>query len=1449
MSDSKHFLLIEDNDQYTALLLDHLRQAGFRTTHSRVKSREELAEVLNNSNWDCILFDCALPNLTGLEALQLFKQTGIEIPFIVICDTASEDDALEMMNAGAHDYVLKGNLKRLVPAMRRELAKAQWRCEQRQLEMDLRFMNERHRLFSEVTSDFLFINRIESNGRLTLEWVSDSFTRITGYTQNELAELGWPAVIDLEYKDIYLANIRRLLKGETATFEVRIIHKNGQRQWIRTYNHPFWDKEQKRVEWIYGSAQNINEQKFAEQALKLSELQFHSVWENSLDGMRLIDENGMTISVNESYCRMVEKTKTELEGKPFTVVYDEHLQEEFLKIGIRQFAERTVEPHWEREVTFAGNKKFWCELINTFIEFEKGKPLLLSIFRNFTKRKLAEDALRQSELQFRLIWENSFDGMRVTDENGTTLFVNDAYCRLTKKSKEELEGKPFTIIYDAQIQEQTLKRGIARFAKRTIESHLERELTLWNGEKKWLELSNSFIELDTGKPLILSIFRDITERKQAEEQVRLNDVRLESLLRISQYKAATNQDLLEYALEEAVCLTGSKIGYILYYYANRQELVLNAWSKEAIAECQVLEKQTVYQLEKTGLWGEVVRQRKPIIVNDFQATNPLKKSQPDGHVRLFRFMSIPVLVDDNIVATVGVGNKTGEYNQSDVQQLTLLMDAVWKIIERRKAEDALRESEERYRRLVEHNPLPIAIHVAGKIVYINDAGVQLIRAANKEEIIGKNAMDFVHPDYKELVIERIKLTQQEGKLAEPIEEKFLCSDGKIVDVEVTGFPIIFDRMPATQVVILDVTQRKRVEEALQKERILMRTVIDNLPDAIYVKDLEGKKTLTNRADIENMGLTNESDAIGKTDYELFPGEIAEKLSADDREVLDSGQPLLNQEERLVKANGEERWLLTSKLPLRDENGGIVGLVGIGHDLTPRKQNEEAISRLAAVVEQTSESIVITDLDACITYVNPAFERISGYSRAEAIGQNPRLLKSGQQDAAFYQKLWEILLAGKPWTGQFINRKKDGSLYYEQAVIFPIKNKDGKIISYATVKRDITDERKMQEQILQSQKLDSLGQLTGGVAHDFNNILTVINGYAQLLLMDIESNNPHYQQIMQIQNAGERAANLTSQLLAFSRKQIISPQILHLNHVIEGLSKMLKRLIGEDIEIDSIPSPAVTSILADPAQIEQIIINLLVNARDAIYATSERTVPGRITIETSLVYLDEEYVKNHIGSKPGAHVLLSVSDNGIGMDESIRSKIFEPFFTTKGLGKGTGLGLATVYGVVKQNNGSIYVYSEPGLGTTFKIYWPCAVQESMDISSAESAQQTLRGSGTILVVEDEDAVRSFISEALTALGYQIIAAANGEDAIRVFRQSPLKIDLVITDVIMPGMNGRELANQLSQINPSLKIIFASGYTDDHIVRTGVLDKDVDFIQKPYSIGQLSRKVREVLKEKT
>lgn len=513
------------------------------------------------------------------------------------------------------------------------------------------------------------------------------------------------------------------------------------------------------------------------------------------------------------------------------------------------------------------------------------------------------------------------------------------------------------------------------------------------------------------------------------------------------------------------------------------------------------------------------------------------------------------------------------------------------------------------------------------------------------------------------------------------------------------------------------------------------------------------------------------------------------------------------------------------------------------EIAERRQAEVALRLRERAIDAAAEGICISDPaqpDNPLIFVNAAFERITGYRAEEALGRNCRFLQGAGTDPEAVAQLREALSSGSHCSVELLNYRKDGRPFWNRVTLSPVRDEDGRITHHVSQQADVSERRQLEEQLRQSQKLEALGQLAAGIAHDFNNLLTVINGYSEVLADTVEDTGRTGEMVHAIQQAGERASALTRQLLAFSRKQVVAPQLVDLNVLVSGAERLLGRLIGEDIILRTTLHPGSCLARTDPGHMEQVLVNLAVNARDAM------PTGGNLTIETQVVELDQEYCRlagEHLA--PGEYVLLAVSDTGCGMDREVRERSFEPFFSTKASGQGTGMGLAIVHGIVRQWQGHVTVYSEPGQGATFKVYLPLGSGRPTADSGRRPVQDLPPGSETLLLVEDDESVRAYTAFVLNSCGYRVLEAADGRDALRLAAGTPGQIDLLVSDVVLPHLGGRALAEELVAARPGLRVLFLSGYTDDAVIRHGVLKLEMAFLQKPFTPSALARKVRAVL----
>jgi PAS domain S-box-containing protein len=619
---------------------------------------------------------------------------------------------------------------------------------------------------------------------------------------------------------------------------------------------------------------------------------------------------------------------------------------------------------------------------------------------------------------------------------------------------------------------------------------------------------------------------------------------------------------------------------------------------------------------------------------------------------------------------------------------------------------------------------------------------------------------------------------------------------------------------------------------------LQATALEAAANPIIISRRDGTIVWVNKAFEELSGYTRE-EALGQSTRLLKAGQQSPSFYKNMWETILSGQrwrgELVNR--RKDGTVYEEEMTIT---PVKNGAGDVTHFIAIKLDIAERKRAEERICRLAQAVENSTELIAIANPDGRISFANHALLQATGYKDTEIIGEFfGKTLISHNNPPALDEEIRVRTLLEGGWRGECLGRRKDDSDFPVFLSTGQIKDNRGLVIGIFGIGQDITDRKRLEEQLLVSQKMEAVGRLAGGVAHDFNNLLGVIVGYSDLVLDAFPSEDPRHQQLEQIKKAGLRATSLTRQLLTFSRKQVCQPVVLDINALVTDFNKMLRRMVGEDIEFTNALHQGLGQVKVDPGQIEQVIMNLVVNSRDAM------PNGGKLIIETANVDLDEDYCLLHPSVQPGRYVMLAVSDSGSGMDAKTQARIFEPFFTTKEEGKGTGLGLAIVYGVVKQSEGHIWVYSELGKGTTFKIYFPRIDEPAQSAATDRGEAGSLRGFETILLAEDSTLLRVLTCALLENNGYEVIAAENGIEAVKLAERCDRPIHLLLTDVVMPGMNGRELADRLAVKRPDMKVLYMSGYTNDAIVHHGVLDPKLSFLQKPFSQKALTHKLREVL----
>jgi PAS domain S-box-containing protein len=672
-------------------------------------------------------------------------------------------------------------------------------------------------------------------------------------------------------------------------------------------------------------------------------------------------------------------------------------------------------------------------------------------------------------------------------------------------------------------------------------------------------------------------------------------------------------------------------------------------------------------------------------------------------------------------------------------------------------------------------------------------------------------------------------------------------DGTDGFIRMSSAPVvdISGHVIAAVAIVVDVTESRLAERAMKSTDERLRFVAKATTDVIWDWDIKTNALVWNDS-VEKV--------FGHKQHQIYPEiewwykhihpEDRERVLAGLQAILEHGGKNWSDHYRYQRADGSYANVSDRGYVARDSAGVALRMIGAMTDVTEKTRSEAAIRFQAQLLNAVQQAVVATDPEGIVIFWSKFAENLYGWTAEEAVGRTIQELTPSPFLRDHDAQIAVRGAAGESWTGEFLVQGKSGKAFPALLTTAPVLDEMGRVLGFVRVSIDLTERRNLEEQFRQSQKMDAVGRLAGGIAHDFNNLLTVIRLNTEIILEGFDPTDPRSDDVKQIKSAAERASSLTRQLLAFSRKQILQPRVLDMNSVVGTVEPMLRRLIGEDITIIS-HCAARGYVVADPGQLEQVLVNLVVNARDAMLQG------GRINIETKNVDLDENYTSEHSPVVAGRYVMLAVTDNGVGMSRDTREHAFDPFFTTKEAGKGTGLGLATVYGIVKQSGGYVWIYSEPGHGTALKLYFPEVSAAAAFGGMGEHAvvgKTAKRGSETILLVEDEEAVRGLACRILEKQGYRVIPAQHGRDAMEIATKEEGRIDLVLTDVVMPGMNGRGLVERLTGIRPTIKSLYMSGYTDDDIIRRGFIEPSKSFLQKPFTSEALLQTVRKVLDER-
>lgn len=1227
----------------------------------------------------------------------------------------------------------------------------------------------------DVTPVMLFRLRFTGSGAPALEWVSGNIEALTGYTPEEALRPGWAGENTHPEDRAGADNIAEILPGKTLLRDFRFRRKGGDYFWV----HEQLKLSREGAGEVTGSWTDIT-------PLKESEARFHDLFEKAPLGYQSLDEEGRFLEVNQAWLDTLGYGRAEVTGKWFGDFVAPEYREAFRERFPRFKAAGKI--HSEFEMLRKNGERRFIAFDGRIARTPSGEfQRTHCILRDISDAKLAEARLKSSEARFRTLFECGNDAMFLYPYSADLaamkfVEVNHVACERLGYSREELLrlgpvdiGAEGTAAARADALRRLAADGRAVFEM----THRAKD-----GRLIPVEVSAGRFDYD-GRPYVMAVARDLTERRRAEAE--------RSLLSEA-VKASLNE---VYIFDD---------GTLRFKFVNQGALANLGYSLGEMAALTPLD-----------LKPEVSKEEFAALIA------PLR----EGRVTVSTFVTRHRRKDGSLYPV--------EVHLQHVPGNGVFLAIVNDVTERQKAEAALKQQTDLLRlagRAARFGGWRVE-KGADRALWTDETAMLHDMPAGYSPTVGE-AINYYAPESRPAITEAVRACLEEGRPFD-LELQMVSAKGRKFWARAIGQA---ERNAAGEITSIfgsfqDIDERKKLDLQLAEQQRRYREIfeITNVAKTITLPDGTIKP---NKAFCDLLGYTA-AELAALTWKELTPAADSQRVLAVLADLASGKIDQTRHEKAYLRKDGAVVWGDVSITVKRDRTGRVEYFLTAIADITARKAAEKERERLSTAIDQAGEAVVITDSKGTIVYVNPAFERVTGYGRAEALGKNPSILKSGRQDAAFYKEMWDSLRSGRQWSGRLVNRRRDGALFTEETVISPVKDELGHVVNYVAVKRDVTEQLALEDRLRQSQKMESLGLLAGGVAHDFNNLLTGITGYAGLLKKAMPRGDPKLQDLQEILYAAERASELTRQLLIFSRREVAKPVAMDINEGVRSALKLVGRVIGEDMNLVTRLAPAACVTRMDPGHFSQVLMNLAVNARDAMPGG------GTLTIATA-----DDQVPPGSGAGAEPMLLLEVADTGCGMTPELLSHIFEPFFTTKERGKGTGLGLPTIYSIITQAGGEVRAASEPGKGTTFSIYLPKA---RLAVSERPLPAVDMRpGAGRgelVLLVEDEERLRVLGQRMLEAGGYTVVAAAGGREALEKAAALGRPLDIVVSDLVLPGMNGRELAAELSRRGLASRFLYVSGYTDELISRHGVLEDGVAFLPKPFTPYSLTARLREVL----
>ena len=1124
------------------------------------------------------------------------------------------------------------------------------------------------------------------------------------------------------------------------------------------------------------------ERALAVEATRMSEERFRRYFELGLIGMAITSPAKRYVEVNDKICEIFGYERQEL----LRMTWAELSHPDDLAANIDAF-DRVLAGEIEgytmekRYVRKDGQTVHTLLSVKAVRSADGSVDHFVTLVHDISERKRAEAMVLESESQLAAMFELASVGIAQADpRTGRWLRVNRKMCEITGYDTSELLA-----MHVPDITHPDDRQGDWELFERVVRGEaqayqLEKRYIRKDGTPVWVNVNMTVIRDAAGRAVrTVATIEDIDERKRGEAVLRASEVRFRTL--------AEAAPVGIFEADEHGATT----------YVNRR------WTEISGLDAD--------QAMGGGWLRAVHPEDRDRLTAGWQgATREGRESLAD-----YRFLR-----PDGTVASV-VGQAVAVLDASG--RITGYLGTITDITERKRAEQALRDSEERYRTLIAHSPDGIFLaDLKGNFLSVNEAICHDL-GFTEAEMLSMSVWDIVPEPQWQAHRARLARILNGETLDDTLEYEVRDKAGNLLPAEVRSAPYRKGgEILGFQAIARNIQERKRTDEALRESEARYRGLFEKSPIGIYRTTPDGEILDANPALLAMLGYAS-LDELRRRNLE-DTGFEPEYPRARFEEAIRRDGHVRGIEARWKRKDGEVLVVRENALAIRGSDGKVLFYEGAVEDVTERTRAEEARRRLAAAVDQASEAVVVTDAAGAIEYVNPAFERITGYTRDEAIGRNPRLLKSGRHDERFYRELWGTIIAGKPWKGRLVDRRKDGTFYEEEATISPVRDEHGVISNFVAVARDVTHEVALQQQLDHAQRIEAIGRLAGGIAHDFNNLLQAILSQLAVLELRLRGAAGAQKPLEEVSQLVRRGAALTRQLLLFARRGTASREPLDLNQVVEGAATLLRRVVRENVAVVTELSGEPLLVLADHGQLDQVLMNLAVNASDAM------PEGGRLTLRTAA---------------DASRARLSVTDTGRGIPEEVRSHLFEPFFTTKAIGKGTGLGLSVVHGIVTSHGGTIEVASAPAEGATFTIVLPRQTAGALPAAEAgaEPAEMPAGRGERLLLVEDEDGARQGLLEILGALGYAVTAAASGEEAGTL--PSEPGYDLLLTDLMLPGISGVDLAVGLRARWPQLKVVMMSGYAEDEMLQRLGPTTAASFLQKPFGMQALARTVRHAL----